>query len=258
MTRASRLRSSSVEERAAAIAELADAVGADEAEIAALIDCLGHERKAIQRPAAEAAAALARRGVPVRGALYAALAEEPFRRRWGVAYALARLGDPPAAILPVLLEALGCDDGDIRWASAAIALGLADREAVLSALSTLLRAGNPAQRKMALYCLRDLEVRTPGVEAAATGALDDADAGVRLAAVSSLPRLACDRSAVAIRLLATLERGTDQERRAAGAALGTLGERSAEVLAALEVAAASGDQGLRRASARSLRLLSRP
>jgi hypothetical protein len=229
----------------------------DADELAALVECLGHEKKAIQRPAAEAAAALAERGVPVEPALLTALGTGPFRQRWGVAFALSRLADPPTAILPVLVEALGVDDGDVRWASARILVTLAVRIDILPTLASLAIAGNPAQRKMALYCLRDLEVRSDEAERTVVAALQDADVGVRLAAIGCLPRLASDRAGAAAALLRALDRGSEHERRAVAAALGTLGEDSDAVRAALTEAAAGADVGLRRAATRSLRLLSR-
>src|SRR6185369_11482334 len=104
---------------------------------------------------------------------------------------------PPPAIVPVLLDTLGAEDGDLRWAATAILLGLSDRAATVAGLRGLLDAGNAAQRKMALYCLRDLGIRSPDAEAAAIRALADVDQGVRLAAMAALARLALDRGAAA-------------------------------------------------------------
>ena len=239
----------------AAIAELCASGAARPDEIAALADCLGHGRKAVQRAAAEAFVALAGRGVAVRAVLEAALVSTAPRQRWAAAYALARLGGPGSALVPVLVETLGGDDGDLRWAAADILLGLEDRRAVLSALRRLVRDGNAAQRKMALYCLRDLEDRTPEVEALALAAVADPDAGVGLAAIASLARLATDRAGAALRLVGVLHAGDARAARAAAAALGALGERGEPVLIALRRAAASADPSLRRAARRSLGLL---
>src|SRR5262249_37316041 len=159
--------------------------------------CLGHARKLVQRRAAETFAALAGRGVAVGPVLRRMLAAADARARWGAAYALALVGDPPAEVVPVLLETLGLDDGDLRWAAADVLRGLAGREALVPRLCALVGRGNPAQRKMALYCLRDLDARTPAVEAAAHDALDDAEPNVRLAAIATLARLALDRDAAA-------------------------------------------------------------
>ena len=255
MTLADRLRAPDPEVCRAAIAELAERGKATPEELAALADCLGAGRKAVERPAAEAFAALAARGAPVDEVLLAALASPLPRRRWGAAFALSLAGDPPAATLPVLLETLGADDGDLRWAAAGIVVRLRDRAALVGSLRALLASRNATQRKMALYCLRDLETRAPEVEQAVLQALGDADRDVRLAAIATLARLALDRGGAAERLVHALETGDERVRRAAAAGLGALGERSAPVLAALRAASASPDASLRRAAEGALRQL---
>jgi HEAT repeat protein len=252
MTVAERLRSADV----TAMEEVAARGTAAPDELAALVGCLGHERKAVQRPAAETFATLAARDPTARAALDGALASGSLRQRWGAAFALSLGSDPPAAIVPVLLDTLGADDGDLRWAAAAILLGLRDRDPIAAGLRRLLDAGNAAQRKMALYCLRDLGVRSPDVQSAAIGALADADEGVRLAAMAALARLATDRAAAATHLVGALETASERVRRAAAAALGVLGERTPPVVAALEAAAASPDAALARAAAGAMRALS--
>jgi len=255
MTRAERLRAPDPEICRAAIAELAERGRATPDELAALADCLGAGRKVVERPAAEAFAALAARGAPVEDVLLAALASPLPRRRWGAAFALSLVGNPPAATLPVLLETLGDDDGDLRWAAAAIVVRLGDRAAVDESLRALLTTGNAVQRKMVLYCLRDLGARTPEVEQAVLHALGDQERDVRLAAVAALARLALDRGGAAAQLVRALETGDERVRRAAAAGLGALGERSAPVLAALHAASASADRSLRRAAEGALRQL---
>src|SRR5437870_453881 len=151
-----RLRSASADDRVAAIAELGRGdTGA--AELEALAQCLGHDRKLVQRRAAEAFAALDRRGTPVRAVLAAALRSTAARQRWGAAYALSLLGAPPRETLPVLLETLGEDDGDMRWAAARIVVRMRDEPELVGMLAELAVRGRGSQRKMALYCLRDLE-----------------------------------------------------------------------------------------------------
>src|SRR5436853_540472 len=83
----------------AQIAELGGNAGA--AELEALAECLGHDRKLVQRRAAEAFAELDRRGTPVHAVLTASLGSAAARRRWGAAYALSLLGPPPPETLPV-------------------------------------------------------------------------------------------------------------------------------------------------------------
>jgi HEAT repeat protein len=226
-------------------------------ELDALCDCLGAAEKVVQRRAAEAFAALAERGVDVGERLLAALLSADKRRRWGSVFALSQLGEPPAQALPVLFDFLGSDDGDIRWAAAEILVRQPNRTALAEDLCRLLRGDIPAQRKMAAYCLREMKIRSSVVHEALFEALADADPGVRLAALSAVAGLPAEPRAAAAGVRPLLEDDEAGVRRAAAATLGTLGEASEEVLAALQVAAASADPSLRRAAQRSLRLLRR-
>jgi hypothetical protein len=108
---------------------------------------------------------------------------------------------------------------------------------------------------MALYCLRDLDAREPAAEAAAVAALRDPDAHVRLAAQAALARVAVDRTAAAAHLCGALRAGPIGERRAAAAALGTLGMATSAVRDALRTAAAGDDSPLARAALGALRRL---
>jgi HEAT repeat protein len=255
MTLAARLRAPLDGERTAAIAELGARETADADEVEALVECLGHARKAVQRAAAEACAGLAGKGVPIRPALARALTGSDAGRRFGAAFALSLLGEPPVESLPVLLEALGAEDGDLRWAAADIVRRLRDRDAVVAALRPLVASGSGPQRKMALYCLRDLGARSPEIEQAALWALGDPEWDVRLAAVATLARLSTDRAAAADRLVLALEDDDPRLRRAAAAGLGLLGVSAATVLAALQAAVQSPDPALRRAAEGALRQL---
>ena len=58
----------------------------------------------------------------------------------------------------MLLEALGEDDGDMRWAAARIVVRMRDEPGLVGMLVELAVRGRGSQRKMALYCIRDLEV----------------------------------------------------------------------------------------------------
>jgi HEAT repeat protein len=230
VTLADRLRSADPEVRIAAIGVLAVRGAAAPEELEALADCLGHGRKAVQRPAAEAFAALQAAGVGVDSILERSLRACDPRRRWGAAFAMSLVGEPPARTVPVLLETLGADDGDVRWAAASILLRVKDHAGLIGWLVDLLARGTATQRKMALYCLRHLHARSAAVERAVAAALGDAAWGVRLAAIAVLPRVAVDRAA------------------AAAAALGALGHRAARVVAALRGAAAGADRSLRKAA----------
>jgi HEAT repeat protein len=255
VTTLERLQAPELDERLAAISEVATREHPAPEELQALGTCLGGERKVIQRRAAEAFVALHQRGVAVADTLLAALRAAAPQQRWGAAYALSLLGAAPPQSLPVLLECLGVNDGDVRWAAASILVHMQPTPELVTALRELLAAGNAAQRKMAAYCLRDLDARSPAVVPALFVALNDAEPTVRMAAMSSLAHLCGDRAQLAPRVVALLEDADAGVRRAAAVVLGTLGERSAPVLATLREAAASADPSLQRAAVRSLRLL---
>ena len=259
MTLAEQLRSQKLDERRAAITQIADRTSVDPTELESLVTCLGHAAKAIQRPAADAFRALAERGIAVEPLLTAALDAPDPRLRFGAAYALARLAAPSPRTLPALLSALALDDGDVRWAAAELICRTEPRDAVVDGLLPLVTTGEPPQRKMALYCLRDLAAQGNDIDHAALTALDDPDAGVRLAAMSALSRLARgNREESANRLVKALDAADPRERRAAAAALGDLGVATDAVRAALETAARGDDASLRRAAERSLRRLAPP
>ena len=216
-------------------------------DIALLLAQLGDQQKAVQRAAAEGLRDGAQAGLPVREALLAMLGAPSLRQRWGASYALGLLGDPPPACLPVLIDVLGADDGDLRWAASALLLRMPAAE-VAAALSRLAREGTALQRKMALYGLRDLG---PPV-AEATSALSDPDAGVRLAAMAALARNPENPEEAAERLAPLLRDPEVGVRRAAAAALGRVGIATPAAVDALSVAAAGPDAPLRRAAERAL------
>jgi HEAT repeat protein len=212
-----------------------------------LLTQLGDDRKAVQRGAAEALRDLAGVGAPVREALLATLVSPSLRQRWGAAYALGLLGEPPAECLPVLLEALGADDGDLRWAASTLLLRMPPTT-VGGALRRLVREGSALQRKMALYGLRDLGDPVPE----AIPALRDVDVGVRLAAMAALARTRVDGEEAAVQLAPMLSDPDLGVRRAAAAALGRVGVAAPAAVDALRAAAAGSDEPLRRAAERAL------
>jgi HEAT repeat protein len=224
------------------------------AELTALRACLADPRKLIQRRAAEAFASLAQRGVAVEGPLHAALADSDLRLRWGVTYALSRVGAVPVAALPTLLEVIGLDDGDLRWAAAELIKQLAatEREPVVARL--LAAAHEPGvRRKMALYCLRDLavgEAFDAGVAALADQAIE-----TRLAGLAVIAKLHPDADVAAGRITALLDDPDPRMQRAAAGTLGPLGVASDAVVRALHRASGSADPSLARAASRSLRQL---
>ena len=228
---------------------------ADAADLALLLDALGAPTKAEQRRAAEVLAAVARAGQDVGPLLEQGLADGSARRRWGAAYACSVMGATSPACLPILLEALGSDDGDVRWAAATIIRSLPGYQDVVPELRALVHALSPLQRKMALYCLRDLSAQASGLDDELLAALHDDEPAVRLAALSALTVLAQDRRAAARAVMGRLADADAGVRRAAAAALGRLGPAEPAIIEALQRARDGADPALTRAAARALVLL---
>ncbi len=251
------LNDADMEVRLAAIREVAEnpQIMLAEPALDALIQCLGANRKVIQRHAAEALAASALHDARIVEKLRAMLSHHDPRARWGAAYALGLVNlddalDPRA--MPSLVEALSSSDGDVRWAAAElmVRLGRKNCDAVSSQLIALARDGNLNARKMALYCLRDIGGPREELLAVAESCCGDHQSLLKMAALSLIARLedSGDRAAaLAIRLL---EGDPDAGvRRCAAVALGHIGNRSPRVTEALTRAAnAEGDIYMKRAA----------
>lgn len=247
MTRAERLRGV-VDDRVAALQEITASAAATPDEIDVVIVSLGDERKAVQRRAAEAAAACVQSLPSVATRLHQVLREGPFHQRWGAAFALSLAGIVELSMLPTLLDALDKTDGDVRWAAADLMKRLAKQETstVVVALLHAARAGAVNQRKMSLYILRDLQCQD--ASAVALDGLAAAAIEVRLAALSALVALAQDRAGAAARVVALVDDDDARMRRAAAAALGQLAVATDAVVARLEAATKTDDPSLRRAA----------
>ncbi len=219
-------------------------VALSDEQLDALLACLGHSRKLVQRRAAHILA-----GLPGRRAdLLAILASKQARQRWGAAYALSLCEAPALEATAVLFECLGSSDGDVRWAARDILLRLQAALDLAPLLLEVAHSGSPAQRKMAAYCLRDLATRASGGEAAMLRLLHDPDSGVRIAAMACLERIATDRAATADAVARLVHDDEPGVRRAAAATLGSIGEATTAALAALDEASRDSDPSLRRAA----------
>jgi hypothetical protein len=228
---------------------------ADVADLAFLLDALGAPTKAEQRRAAEVLATVARAGQDVGPLLEQGLADGSARRRWGAAYACSVAGAMSPACFPILLEALGSDDGDVRWAAATIIRSLPVHPDVVGELRALAHAPSALQRKMALYCLRDLSAQASGLDDELLAALRDDTPAVRLAALSAVTALARDRRAAARAVTERLDDESAGVRRAAAATPGRLGPVEPAVIEALRRARDGADPALTRAAASALVLL---
>ena len=180
--------------------------------------CLEHPDKAVRRRAADTLASALAGGDIDADSLRPSLASPSREVCWGLAFALRFAGLRDDALLESWMEALGDEDGDVRWAAAAIVIEAARGEESLRAgLLVLAVSGRPLSRKMALFCLcaGGLRDATPFV-----AALADEDLFVRLAALTSLGRLGMREDGV-LAAIAAVESGDPEPRvrRAAAAIL---------------------------------------
>ncbi len=115
--------------------------------------------------------ALVAAGVPLHPNVLAALSAAAARQRWGAVYALSLMGESSLIILPAGLEAMGSGDGDVRWPASQIVIRPSRQHGeVADRLLEALAHGGAELRKMALYCLRDLEATGEPVRRAAIAA----------------------------------------------------------------------------------------
>ena len=222
-------------------------------ELARALAELGHARKAVQRPAAERLAAAAREDAVVRAAIAARLASTDPRERWGAAYALAHVEPAPRDAMPVLLDALASSDGDLRWAAARLVVSAIRHEPALAALvSPLVGAQSPLQRKMALYCLRDLAGAAALDGSGIAPALGDGDPAVRMAAMAAALAVLPSTADLADRIASLLDDPEPGVRRVAAVTLGQLGVATPAVVGRLDVATSSDDDALARTARNAL------
>jgi HEAT repeat protein len=258
------LRSDRDSDRVSALLTIAksESQSLSEEAIAAIGDCLAAASKTIRRRAADALAAAARRDARVASSIRTGLKSNDPRIRFGTAYALGAIdGALDFEAAPALCEALGDSDGDVRWAAAELIVRLGGRDPgrLGADLLDLLRGDNAAARKMALYCIRDLQLRGEDALAAATASTHDADGHVRLAALALLASSFATREEAVAHMIERLEADSDAGvRRAAAVALGSTQGNLQRVNAALRHAAAqSTDESLARAARNALQRVER-
>jgi HEAT repeat protein len=229
--------------------------GNDDSAVENLIRELGDAHKTVQRRAIDELVALAAAGNPrVAEKLRGSIADADRRVRWAAAYALGQIGAGAFAMdsADALCEAMADDDGDIRWAATnlMVQLGRDNLSEIGARLLELTAAGDRNARKMALYCIRDLELSGHELLAVLERAVHDPDVHVRLAALSVLSRIR-DASGLAVRImLQCLKSDPDAGvRRAAASALGNIRSAGADAITALTSAAADlADESLARAA----------
>ncbi len=226
-------------------------------EIASLIRSLDHTNKKVIRHAADSVIAMAPSLPRLAERLNRLLSDTSRENRWPVAYVLAHLPNPSFLCLSVLLETLDSKDPDTRWGAVQLLVHLGKSDGRVAALlQEVLKIGTPIQKRMTLYCLRELELRDAVSLKALLEALRDTDPLVRVAAataVKSRPDVGNEGVDVLLRLF--LE---DPDPRVRHAAAITLAERGAfknEVRTALEKTSLSGDAQLAKAAKAALALI---
>ena len=151
-----------------------------------LLDALEETDKATIRRAVEGLVALAAGEPGVARALAERLRAAP---RWPVAYALGQIARPSGLCLEVLAGGLGSGDQDLRWATQLLLTDLGKRyPEVRTRLEGLLRDGSATQRRMTVYCLRDIGAAGLGLPAVFLEAMRDPEPLVRVAVVTSLAK----------------------------------------------------------------------
>jgi HEAT repeat protein len=229
----------------------------DAGQIANLIADLDHPDKPTIRAAVDALISLASISPDLQPILDQRLNESGHRNYWPAAYVLGHLPHPSGPVIRNLIEALDHREPDIRWAIALLLVRIAKTEGdLINVLIDLCATGTANQKRMALYCIRDLTLSDAVSLAALLESLRDADPTVRVAAAICL-KLRSDLDEVGkSRLLQVYL--TDEElkvRNTAAVALANFGSPSAEFLAALKAASQSENDQTKRAAIAALELL---
>lgn len=227
-----------------------------------LVQALGDPVRAVWRAASEALVAVAARdGAGVLGAVRTALHGGEPRTRQVAALTGARLAPRELRWLPPLAEALGSDDGHLRWGAARllVEMGRTDGSVLALALEIVRGGPSPVARRMACFCVRDLGPDDPRAAEALLLASRDEVPALRRAALSCLAALLDPPREVEERLREALANEPDgASRRIAAAVLGGLAADHPRFLSEptrallLRARDADPDPDLRRAAARAL------
>ena len=256
------LRSADAVARRRALSSLArnvDAQAPPFSLIRACVSRLGDRDREVRRFATETLSGWLENGETEGRREVARRLEEALGRRdprvaWSAAFVLARARGPRTEFVGPLLRAFTLEDADDRWTAAQVLVRIAHAHApTAERLCALARRGSPMERRMALYCLRDISKRAANSLDPFLRALRDADPFVRSAAASILGRMERRQRPVVDGLLAMLNSDPSLlVRRVAAVSLGQIGTTRCDVRACLESALEADDLDLRKAARHAL------
>jgi vesicle coat complex subunit len=229
----------------------------EDGKITAWIADLDHPDKPRIRAAVDALTGLAAQWIDLRAALEQRLIDPERKNHWPVAYILGHLPQPSPGVVQALLDGLDHREPDIRWAIGLLLVRMAKAEShLVKPLMKLCAAGTANQKRMAIYCIRDLDLADAGSLELLLQSLRDDDATVRVAAATSLKtRADIDASARKALLDVLSDDPEPKVRNAAAITLAQLGSPSEEFLQALEKASKSDDAQIKKAAFAALALL---
>ena len=225
-------------------------------DITALIADLEHSEKPIIRAAVNTLVSLAGNSAELQATLHRKMGDPQVKNSWAIAYVLAHLPQPSRDVVQRLLGSLGHSDADIRWAMGLLLVRLAGTdEGITHELLRLCTIGNALQRRMAIYCLRDLNLQDAASTQVFITALRDPDPLVRIAAAAGLKKRNLDLPGKDALLAVFLEDPDNRVKSVAAVTLAQIGAPSERFLRALNLAESSDDEKIRRAVKAALSLL---
>jgi HEAT repeat protein len=223
----------------------------------ALIDDLESSDKPVIRAAVDALISLAADSADLQNTLGRLLLDTRRKNRWPAAYVLAHLPQPSSQTIQILLDGLDHPEPDIRWAIGLLLVRLGKAEQrIVDSLLELCRKGSSAQKRMAVYSVRNLNLNDENSLEILLALLHDADPTVRVAVVTSLKDRSQMDSAARHKILRVFSDDPDvRVRNAAAITLAQLGSPSDEFLRALTEACEGGDVQLKKAALAAFALL---
>jgi HEAT repeat protein len=220
-----------------------------------LVRSLDHADKIQIRKTVDAMLELVREFPELATRLETLLADD--ETNWPLAYVLGHVQHPSPLAKKVLLTTLKNDDPEIRWAIVLLLSRLAKNDPALAGLLLdLLHGESATQRRMALYCLRELDPGGAMLLQALRQAVHDAEPLVRVAAVTTMKNQPALSEEGAFSLIDLLLHDADSRVRCAAAlALAHLPQPIPAAHQALKEACQSDNLHVRKACQTALRIL---